>query len=57
MRCVVCNKSWKKLLRKSYNLPLIQKLKNKSGKLQVSNLNYKRREKRLRNKVYLKYGS
>lgn len=50
MGCLSCKKSWKTLLRNKYNLKL-QKLKNKHKKLQISNLNCKRREKRLRNKV------
>jgi len=52
MRCSVCRRNWKMSLRKSHNLTLIQKLRDKNKKLQISNLNYKHREKRLRNKVY-----
>lgn len=50
MRCLPCKKNWKALLRRKQNLKL-QKLKNKHKQLQTSNLNSKRREKRLRSKV------
>ncbi|XP_067204450.1 uncharacterized protein [Linepithema humile] len=52
MRCLACKRNWKILLRKAHNLTPMQKLRNKSKKLQVSNLNHKRREKRLRNKPF-----
>jgi len=52
MRCVTCKKNWKMLSRKSHNLIQIKKLRNINKKLQVLNINYERREKRLRNKVY-----
>ncbi|KAL6417760.1 hypothetical protein ACFW04_014357 [Cataglyphis niger] len=52
MKCLACKESWKRLLRKKHNLILIQKLRNHNKKLKILNLNYKRQEKRLRNKVY-----
>jgi len=52
MRCVTCKKNWKILSRKSYNLIQIKKLRNTNKKLQILNINYKRREKRLRSKVH-----
>ncbi|XP_067204347.1 uncharacterized protein [Linepithema humile] len=55
MRCLACKRNWKILLRKAHNLTPMQKLRNKSKKLQVSNLNHKRREKRLRNKIIKLY--
>lgn len=51
MRCLPCKRNWKILLRKEHNLILNQKSK-RDKKLQVSNLNYKRKEKRLQNKAY-----
>jgi len=52
MRCVTCKKNWKILSRKSHNLIQIKKLRNTNKKLQILNINNKRREKRLRSKVH-----
>lgn len=53
LKCLTCTKSRKMLLRKSYNLTPIQKLRKKNEILKGLNLNCKRREKRLREKVHI----
>lgn len=55
MRCLACTKSWKMLLRKSRNFTPNEQLKQKYNKIKESNIYCKRREKRLRDKVYFAY--